>query len=185
MPEQPQYLDLAQSRLTQGKLTEPDNDCALFYVTQLRTADPKNSALPRISGAVATANSRAGSHGDRYRPARARRSAAATGGHPGQHPGPQHAEREAGAAEIRCHAGRTGSHLDPVPRRSNSITRKSALRKSIEGWVDLAYTVTADGKVTKVKVLNSSPAGVFDTAASNALSRLRYKPTLQAGKPSP
>ena len=30
-PEQPQYLDLAQSRLAQGKLTEPDNDSALYY----------------------------------------------------------------------------------------------------------------------------------------------------------
>jgi len=51
-PEQPQYLDLAQSRLAQGKVTEPDNDSALYYVNQLRAADPKNGALPRISGAV-------------------------------------------------------------------------------------------------------------------------------------
>ncbi len=52
VPEQPQYLDLAQSRLAQGKVTEPDNDSALFYVNQLRGTDPKNSGLARISGAV-------------------------------------------------------------------------------------------------------------------------------------
>jgi len=46
-PAQPQYLDLAQSRLAQGKLTEPDNDSALFYVNQLRATDPKNSASCR------------------------------------------------------------------------------------------------------------------------------------------
>ena len=59
----------------------------------------------------------------------------------------------------------------------------AALRKSIEGWVELSYVVTADGKVTNIKILDSTPAGVFDDAASKALSRLRYKPTIQAGKP--
>ena len=35
-----------------GKVTEPDNDSALFYVNQLRAADPKNGGLTRISAAV-------------------------------------------------------------------------------------------------------------------------------------
>jgi TonB family protein len=58
-----------------------------------------------------------------------------------------------------------------------------ALRKNVQGWVELSYVITAEGKVTKVKVLNSSPTGIFDSAASRALSRLRYKPMIQAGKP--
>ena len=56
--DQPQYLELAQARLAQGKLLEPDNDSALYYVNQLRSADPKNSGLAQISGAVRSANSR-------------------------------------------------------------------------------------------------------------------------------
>ncbi|MEP6549036.1 MAG: energy transducer TonB [Gammaproteobacteria bacterium] len=58
-----------------------------------------------------------------------------------------------------------------------------ALRKDIEGWVDLSFVVSAEGKVAKVTVLDSSPAGVFDVAASKALSRAHYKPMLQDGKP--
>ncbi len=58
-----------------------------------------------------------------------------------------------------------------------------ALRKNIEGWVELSFTVTVEGKVTKVTVLDSSPTGVFDAAAAKALSRARYKPMLQDGKP--
>jgi periplasmic protein TonB len=58
-----------------------------------------------------------------------------------------------------------------------------ALAKNIEGWVNLSYMVTADGKVTGVKVLDSSPAGVFDAAAARAMARVRYKPMLQGGKP--
>jgi outer membrane biosynthesis protein TonB len=34
-----------------------------------------------------------------------------------------------------------------------------------------------------VKVLDANPAGVFETAASRAIARMRYKPMLQAGKP--
>jgi TonB family protein len=58
-----------------------------------------------------------------------------------------------------------------------------ALRKNVQGWVELSYVITAEGKVTKVKVLNSSPTSTFDSAASRAVSRLHYKPTIQAGKP--
>lgn len=58
-----------------------------------------------------------------------------------------------------------------------------ALRRGVEGWVELSYLVTADGKVTNVKVLDATPAGTFEAAASRALSHMRYKPTLQAGKP--
>ncbi|MEP6884220.1 MAG: energy transducer TonB [Gammaproteobacteria bacterium] len=58
-----------------------------------------------------------------------------------------------------------------------------ALRKNIEGWVDLSFMVTTEGRVTKVRVLDSSPAGVFDAAAAKALSRSRYNPMLQDGKP--
>ncbi len=58
-----------------------------------------------------------------------------------------------------------------------------ALRKNIEGWVELSFVVTTEGKVAKIAVLNSSPAGIFDAAAAKALSRARYKPMLQDGKP--
>jgi protein TonB len=50
--------------------------------------------------------------------------------------------------------------------------------------VDVSYEVTVDGKVNSVKVLASNPAGVFEKAALRALSRTRYKPMMQAGKPT-
>jgi protein TonB len=58
------------------------------------------------------------------------------------------------------------------------------LRKNLEGWVELSYVVTTDGKVASVKVLDSNPTGVFDASATRALSRARYKPPLQGGKPA-
>jgi len=58
-----------------------------------------------------------------------------------------------------------------------------ALRRGVEGWVDVAYVVTAEGKVATIKVLDSSPKGMFDTAATRAVTRMRYQPAMQAGKP--
>ena len=60
---------------------------------------------------------------------------------------------------------------------------EEARRRNIEGWVELSYGITAEGKVAKIKVLGSSPAGVFEAAATRAISRVRYKPALQSGKP--
>jgi TonB family protein len=59
-----------------------------------------------------------------------------------------------------------------------------ALSDGIEGWVELSFVVTAEGKVTKAAVLDSNPKGTFDSAALRAISRARYQPWLQGGKPT-
>jgi TonB family protein len=182
VPEQPQFLDLAQARLAQGKLTEPDNDCALFYVTQLAKVDPKNSALPRISAAVQQQileQARAAIDTGQLGRAEVLLQMAGTLGST-----PDLNTLNVRLAQIK--SGATPEVQEAALTRTRQIELDYpgvALRKNIEGWVDLSYTVTAEGKVTKVKVLNSSPSGVFDTAAANALTRLRYKPMMQAGKP--
>jgi TonB family protein len=182
--EQSQSLDLAQSRLAQGKVTEPDTDSALFYVNQLRTSDPKNGALPRISSAVQAAildQVRAAL--DAAQPAKADallQLAAGLGA-------------SADIAALTQRLAQTKQAIPGVPEVIEaSLTRvkgvqieypADALRRNLEGWVELAYLVNADGKVASVSVADSSPAGVFDAAAIRALSRVRYKPTLQGGKP--
>jgi protein TonB len=58
-----------------------------------------------------------------------------------------------------------------------------ALSKKIEGQVEVAYLVTPKGVVSDLKVLTATPPGLFDDAATTAISRLRYKPVIDAGKP--
>ena len=182
--EQPQYLDLAQARMTQGKLTEPDNDSALYYVNQLRAADPKNSALPRLSGALQQQIlEQARAAIDTGQQARAEvllQLASGLGAN-----ADLNALNERLAVLKQANAG-TLDVVEATLTRLKQIELDypdTALRKNIEGWVDLTYVVGADGKVSKVKVMNSSPAGVFDSAATRAISRLRYKPTVVGGKP--
>jgi protein TonB len=57
------------------------------------------------------------------------------------------------------------------------------MQDNVEGWVELGYTIAANGSVSNVKVVNSEPANVFDSPATKAVSRLRYKPYLKDGKP--
>jgi protein TonB len=183
--EQPQFLELAQSRLAQGSVTEPDTDSALFYVNQLRAADPKNSALPRISGAVqAKILEQARTALDAAQPGKAEALLQMAGG--------LGASADLDALNARLAqvkltaAGATPEVTEASLARVKALELDypaEALRKNVEGWVELAFVVTADGKVAQIKVLNSSPAGTFDAAATKAISRARYKPVVQGGKP--
>jgi TonB family protein len=182
--EQSQSLDLAQSRLAQGKVTEPENDSALFYVNQLRTSDPKNGALPRISSAVQAAIlDQVRVALDAAQPAKADallQLAAGLGSSPDM----------ASLTQRLAQMKQATPGMQEVTEASLIRVKgiqvdypSDALRRNLEGWVELAYQVNPDGKVAAVSVVDSSPAGVFDTAAIRALSRVRYKPTMQGGKP--
>lgn len=56
-----------------------------------------------------------------------------------------------------------------------------ALRRKIEGFVVLEYTVTKKGTVTDVRVTESKPQRVFDKAAIQSARQYRYKPRLVKG----
>ncbi len=183
VPEQPQYLDLAQSRLAQGKLTEPDNDSALYYVNQLRASDPKNSGLARISGAVQSQildQARTALDAGQTGRAEAMLQLAAGLG----------TSADWTALNQRLAQVKASPSMPEVAEASLTRVKgvqvdypSDALRKNIEGWVDLSYVVTTEGKIATINVLDSNPSGTFDAAATRALSRMRYKPMVQNGKP--
>ena len=182
---QPQSLDLAQSRLAQGKITEPDNDSALFYVNQLRAADPKNAALPRLSSTVQAAildQARAALDAAQPTKADALLQLAA-----GLGPSPDLTALTQRLAQTKQAAPGMPEVAEATLTRVKGIQvdyPPDALRKNVEGWVELEYVVTADGKVASITAVKSNPPGVFDAAAVRALSRVRYKPVLQGGKPA-
>ncbi len=184
VPELPQFLDLAQSRLAQGKVSEPDGDSALYYVNQLRASDPKNSGLPRISSAVqAQVADQARAALDANQLAKAETLLQAAAGLSGSADLTGLNQR---LALLKQAAAGPPEVLEASLTRIKGIELDypdDALRRNIEGWVDVSYEVTVDGKVNAVKVLAASPAGVFEKAAARAVSHTRYKPMMQAGKP--
>ncbi|MFO1468756.1 MAG: energy transducer TonB [Steroidobacteraceae bacterium] len=58
-----------------------------------------------------------------------------------------------------------------------------AARRRLEGWVEIEFTVAADGSVRDTLVRNAQPAGVFDQAAASAVQRWRFEPVLRDGRP--
>ncbi|GGF61277.1 hypothetical protein GCM10011338_11930 [Alteromonas lipolytica] len=58
-----------------------------------------------------------------------------------------------------------------------------AARDGLNGWVMLSYTITENGSVSDISVLDSSPERVFDREARRALSKWKYKPVIKQGKP--
>jgi TonB family protein len=183
-PDQPQFLELAQSRLAQGKLLEPDNDSALFYVNQLRASDPRNAGLAPLSATLQTQileRARASfDSGDLDRAQSLAQTAAGLGAS---------GDAEALSDKIRQRRAANGD-VPQVPEQNLTRINKlaieypsRALQTNVEGWVEISYTVLADGSVANVKIAGSSPPKVFDSAASKAVSRLHYQPVMQNGSP--
>jgi TonB family protein len=182
-PDVPQYLELAQARLAQGKLTEPENDSALYYLNQGRAADPKSSGLAQLSGTLQAQildRARAAlDAGDLERSEALAQSAGGLGGS---------ADLDTLNERIRQKKV-AGGDVPQLPEQSLTRLNKldvqyppRALQDNIEGWAEVAYIVKPDGSVTNVRVVNAAPSKIFDSSASRAVSRLRYQPVVQGGK---
>ena len=183
-PDQPQYLELAQARIAQGKLIDPDNDNALYYVNQARSADPRNPGLAQISSMLQTQildrAHAALDAGDFDKAQSLAQSASSLG---------SSSDADTLGDRIRQKRAANGD-VQQVPEQNLTRANKldvqyppRALQTSVEGWVEIAYTVLADGSVANVKIVASSPPRVFDGAASRAVGHLRYQPVLQNGSP--
>ncbi len=68
-------------------------------------------------------------------------------------------------------------------KRVNPNYPAQALRARTEGWVELSFTITADGDVEGVEVVNSEPRRIFDRDAIRALSQWKFSPRIENGKP--
>jgi TonB family protein len=182
-----QYLDLARARLASGNVVEPPNDSALTYVNQLRAAEPQNAALGQISGAVqAQIIDQARTALDAGQLTKAETLMQQGGGLGVSADMSALSERLiqaklAAATPSSAPMEVTEAALTRLTRLEPDYPRQAAAR-DIGGWVEFAFIVKADGRVDQIKVLDSSPRGVFDSAAQKALARMRYKPLMQGGK---
>lgn len=61
----------------------------------------------------------------------------------------------------------------------------SAINRGTEGYVDVKFDITVNGVPENIAVLDASPEGVFESSAISAVSRWRYLPQLDDGKPVP
>lgn len=59
---------------------------------------------------------------------------------------------------------------------------RDAYRARTTGWVEVEFTVAADGSVSGATVVGAEPARIFNDAALNAVKRWTFKPRMENGK---
>jgi protein TonB len=60
---------------------------------------------------------------------------------------------------------------------------QQAKDRGIEGWVQFRFTVTKEGRVKDVVIVDSKPKGMWDRETLRAVNNWRYQPALKDGKP--
>ena len=171
---------LVRDRLRDGRLTDPAQDSAAYYLTQLQSSDAESSAVAPLSRDLAAKLL------DRARGAvQAGRSADQDlgtarrfGADPKEILAVQQLAAPKGAADIAALAASLKLVKSVPPDYP-----KSALQNSVAGSVLLSFTVDTHGETRDVQVLQSTPAGVFDRAAVSAVKRWKYAPVLVSGAP--
>jgi len=71
------------------------------------------------------------------------------------------------------------NNLQTITRVNPFYPRKAQARKK-EGYVQLKFHISADGKVSDVEILEENPIGFFKDASIKAIKKWRFKPTNSA-----
>ena len=60
---------------------------------------------------------------------------------------------------------------------------KPALERRINGYVKVVFSVTEEGNVTDVEVVEAKPKGFFENSAIEAVKQYKFQPRIENGKP--
>jgi TonB family protein len=175
-------------RLAQGRLVEPANDSAKFYLTELTQAEanhPSTQLARQALGSRLLDEARGSISRQDFAGARRWMSEA----------------REVGVDE----SGTAALEKDIVAAQNNNSTRRlpddvisatqltmirtakpeypsAARERGVGGWVDVLFTVRVDGTTTDVSVSGAEPAGIFEQSAMAAVRRWKYEPVRRGGR---
>jgi len=181
-----QFLKSANERLAQDQLIQPENDNAKYYLLKVRALDPANGGLASALqdfGARVTVKARRALALEQFDAARSWLDEAVAVGYSSAESASVLQELEAAIAGQKFLSNVvSASELTPLKTVQPKYPAK-ADRDRLEGWVELDFTVTDSGEVKDVAVHGASVPGVFEQAASEALSQWRFRPVLRDGKP--
>ena len=172
-------VQLTRAALREGRLTDPAQDSAAWYLGQLQSSDPGNAALAdagrELSGRLlerARAAVLAGKSGD---------ADLALAKRWGADPKEVLAVQQLAPPKSR---GPDAAALAPSLKRLRAPSPDypvSALTQRLAGSVTLEFTVNTSGEPRDIHVVEATPPGVFDQAAINAVKHWRYAPLLVDG----
>src|ERR1700722_8611642 len=177
---------LFNQRLAQGKVLEPANDSAKYYLGQLLQSAPTHPSTQSAHQAFATRTldeAKIAAHQEDY-PAAQRWLAEA-----------HDAGVDAGSIaavnnDIKAAQDTAKRASEVVPATALELTHyvpptfpASARERALSGWVDVQFMVMTDGSVSDISVEGADPAGQFEQSATDAVRKWKYRPVLRDGKP--
>ena len=193
---------LVNQRLSQGEVLDPPTDSAKFYLTQLIQSDPTQPSTQAARQAFASrtldeAKSALGRQ-DYDGAQRWLSEAHDAGADQASINTIKDDVRDAQDGAGRAIGPSGPTVLEPSVRETSEVATAapleiiryvppkypvSARKDSLSGWVDVQFTVKADGSVSNLEVIAAQPSGVFEQPAMEAVRRWRYKPVLRDGQP--
>lgn len=95
-------------------------------------------------------------------------------------PQPTKRAQKSESRQQREAAASAWGRFDPNPiYRAKPAYPSAARANKIEGYVVVSYSVSASGTVSNVRVVSSSPPGIFNAVTVSAVSQWRFKPSAQ------
>jgi protein TonB len=190
---------VVEQAVNQGNLDEAQREIDL-----LAKADPNNYTLTILRAKLDAARKLASSAQQAKQQALAKQQAAEQQQLLAAQQAAQKAQAASQAPEAATKPAAEAAHPAPAvaakpvsaapvatQNRDAQITRMvppkyplQAARDNQQGWVEVEFTVTADGSVSNAHVIDSQPRRTFDRAATEAVSRWQFKPALINGTPT-
>ncbi len=172
--------------LSSNRLLQPANDNAKFHLLELIRTDASSPAVASARQGLGNAflNEMRGALGRSDLNAAARwleeaRTIGFTGAELGTLEKQLGDARASTASRNDVVGANSLQRLEYVAPKFPAVTRN----RGMSGWVELEFTVRADGSTGDIVVTNSSPRRTFDSAATTAVGQWRYKPVIRDGKP--
>jgi protein TonB len=185
-------VSLIGERLSSGALTSPVGDSAADYLQQLENAHPSGSAQAAAAhdrGTLAAkliARARGEMRAGETEEANADLAAATSWGASAAAVASVQRLSSSSQSAPRQTAGPDLAALAAQLQRTRYVAPEypdRALNERVSGSVTVQYVVDKKGYTKDVQVVESSPPGVFDRAATSAISRWRYRPAKYDGAP--
>ena len=185
-------VTLVRQRLSSGALTSPAGDSAADYLRQLEASHPTGSNQTAaaqdktaLAGKLLT-RARSEMRSGQTAQANDDLAAASSWGASIAAVGAVQRLSPASQSEAQAAAGPDLQALASQLQRTRYVAPEypdGALSNRISGAVTVQYVVDKKGYTKDVQVLQSTPRGTFDRAATDAIRRWRYRPATYNGEP--
>ena len=172
--------------LTANNLLQPAGGSAKSYLLALINTDAANPAVASERQGLGAAFLK------EFKTALGRGDLAAADGWLSEAHNIGFASDDLNAADAELTAARDAAAQTNSVVGANSLARteyvppkfpNSMRNRSMNGWVELEFTVRTDGSTADIVVTNSNPRRTFDASAVAAIGQWRYKPVMKGGKP--